>query len=77
MKPGKGKHTRREFFRGVARGGLLAGMGAAVALLWTRRGDSPLSGQTCENLGLCRRCGSFGACELPRAQIVRRAEAKG
>jgi hypothetical protein len=65
--------SRREFFRGVVRYGLLAVTGA-IAVLVTRS-RAPAS-QRCVNRGICSHCGVFAECGLPQALSARRAKEK-
>ena len=53
--------SRHEFFRSVARGGLLLGaVGAGVAAL-----QGSKSPDECMNTGLCESCDVYKACNLP------------
>jgi hypothetical protein len=62
--------SRREFFRTAARGGLLALLGAAVALAARRQA---LAGQHCINRGLCGGCPVYADCGLPQALSAKQA----
>jgi hypothetical protein len=66
--------SRREFFRAVARYGVL-GLVSAVAALAAR--PRKLAGQRCINSGICCSCGVFAACGLPQALSAKRAKEKG
>jgi len=61
------RYSRREFFRGAARGEALTAMAAGAAVLTVRavrRGE-------CTGRGLCRHCGSLSERELPQALVTR------
>lgn len=66
--------NRREFLRGGARYAWLAGLAAVSVVLVKRRGTS-LPSQTCINQGICRGCGVFEDCGLPRALSAKRVAA--
>jgi hypothetical protein len=66
--------SRREFFRGAARYGLLALVSATAALAARPR---KLASQGCVNRGICSHCGVFAACGLPQALSAKRAKEKG
>lgn len=61
--------SRREFFRGAARYGLLSLLAAAASLSARKR---TLTGQRCVNRGLCGNCGVFEGCGLPQALSAKR-----
>lgn len=65
-----GDASRREFLRGGARYALLTALGAVSATLVQRSGGQ-LAGQTCINQGICRGCGAFADCGLPKALSVK------
>jgi hypothetical protein len=56
--------SRREFFRGAARYGLLALVTAAASLAVRTRAPA---GQRCVNRGICSGCGVFASCGLRQA----------
>jgi hypothetical protein len=66
--------SRREFFRGAARYGLLALVTAAASLAVRNR---TLAGQRCVNRGICSGCDIFARCGLPQALSAKRFEYRG
>jgi len=67
------KRDRRGFLRNLARGAVLAGLGAGGwFLLRGRRGDRAAR-HRCTGDGICRSCGSVSDCLLPQALSFRRA----
>lgn len=66
--------SRREFFRGAARYGLLALVTAAAGL--AARTRTP-AGQICVNRGICSGCGVFASCGLPQALSANRYRPRG
>ncbi len=69
---GKASVSKREFLRGVARAAALGGLGAAGAVL-AKRASSAKSSGACANRGVCPGCGEVASCELPQAELARRA----
>lgn len=61
--------SRREFLKSLARGLLLAGIGALGVKL-ASRAPRP-DGETCVGEGVCRGCSAFGGCGLPSALSAR------
>jgi hypothetical protein len=69
----KAKRDRREFLRSLARGAVLAGLGAGGWFLTRGRGEDRAAQHRCTGDGICRDCGSVSDCFLPQALSFRRA----
>ena len=68
--------SRREFFRGSARYGLLSAL-AGIAL-WNARHPGGFSfDRSCINEGVCGACPVFAGCGLPPALLTRKASVGG
>jgi hypothetical protein len=65
--------NRRGFFRAAMRYGLLGLLAAAASLAARKPGPT---GQRCINLGICKGCGAFAECELPRALSVKQSRGR-
>jgi len=67
--------TRREFLRSFGRNVALGVLGLLTVALVRRNGvrGAGLEGQQCVNRGVCRGCGVFEDCGLPRALSARQA----
>lgn len=60
--------NRREFFRSIARAGVVAGIGAIGWIACGRAGKGrKLPAQSCLNKGICSGCSVFERCGLPQA----------
>jgi len=70
----KEAESRREFFRGAARYGLLTLVTAAASL--AARPQTPAA-QRCVNRGICSGCGIFANCGLPQALSAKRSKDGG
>ncbi|MBN1516450.1 hypothetical protein JXA32_07755 [Candidatus Sumerlaeota bacterium] len=57
--------NRREFFRNLARGGMLLGLGALGGALAWRRSQTGAPVSSCLNHEDCGACGAWGRCSLP------------
>jgi hypothetical protein len=55
----------------VARGGVLAVLGALGFMLGRKAATGPLAGHECTGRGYCRGCGRLDTCGLPAALSVR------
>ncbi len=67
------QHTRRDFLRKLGRL-ILLGTGTAAGTKLIRRRQVRLTGQTCENQGICATCQRYSRCGLPAALSRRQAE---
>lgn len=64
----KASSNRREFFRGLARYGLLSTLAGLACIAGTR---GRLKGQRCVNRGVCGGCVAFDGCGLPQALSIK------
>ena len=75
------ERDRREFLRGVVRGLILGGIGFVAARLVAVRGKSGRVRRrgtlpkrlTCVSRGICPGCPQVSGCQLPQADLARRA----
>ncbi|HUU60412.1 MAG TPA: twin-arginine translocation signal domain-containing protein [Phycisphaerae bacterium] len=67
--------TRRQFLRGVARSGAMAGLAVLGIVLGGRKRSTKRS-ETCANQGICRGCPAFDGCGLPQALSAKHAAAE-
>ncbi len=73
MSAESGSKSRREFLWDLARGALLAALGAGGWFLLRGRRGKRAGQHRCIGNWICRGCGSVSDCLLPQAESFRRA----